>query len=97
MIKFKDVLNALNLDLEFDEILLNMPLNIDRLFDNYKYDEEGKFYKCTYDDDPTHFLRIYPTDIDGDDIALEVLYSPTENSPVVGVGYNFGGLLIRMY
>ena len=76
MVKFKEILKKLDLDLDFNDVLLNLDLPIGNIFDHYIYYKKTfdlpEEYECSSSIDDCWTLEIYPNKKGIDDIALEL-------------------------
>lgn len=92
--KVKTLLEKVDLELDLEEQLLNTELDeIRQAFDEYTKTSEG--YKLHYKENSTMYLMIYNSDTD--DVKIALLYSPSEDAPVVGDAYNKYGDFVGNY
>lgn len=91
MVKFKEILKKLDLDLDFDNLILELDLPVENIFDKYKYFpkflNDPEIYYCTSSVDDTEVLKIYPNKTGSTSTLLE-LYSYND---FIGVGYTNSG------
>lgn len=93
MVKFKEILKKLDLDLNFDDAILELDLPVDTIFDRCTYYPEDEFnfayYNCKSSIDNSWTLKIYSDKNNEDDVVLD-LHNWSRKNPF-GITYLYNG------